>query len=374
MKNALDSALAAIAGETADPLVAAKVRGLMIGYDARWKDVEWECLCAEEEFHLPIINPETNRESRTFTHAGKRDGVIEYKPSGKRYLLEHKTTSEDISKPDAVYWRRLRIDSQLSHYLLANWQLGMKLDGAVYDVVRKPAIKPAAIDGKQYRDLVQNGRYFGFAVDDKATQLKAAQSSRECERLYALRLARLCIDEPDKYFQRRTFPRLDSEVLEFSEELWDIAKSIQEVRLSGRHYRNSAACVQWNTPCEYLSVCSGEDSLESDRWEHVDTLHAELPVLSGDHRDVLTNTRIQCFQQCRRKHQIRYELGIRRRDDDESDSLALGSLWHKALESWWLTFRRNPENVDNRISANAADGTDARLESGNFHKGERTPL
>jgi PD-(D/E)XK nuclease superfamily len=367
--SALDSALAAIEREEADALIKAKCIGLVHGYDARWRDVEWECLCAEEEFHLPIINPETNRESRTFTHAGKRDGVIRYVPSGKSYLLEHKTTSEDISKPDAVYWRRLRIDSQLSHYLLANWQLGMKLDGAVYDVVRKPAIKPSNIDGAQLKELLSWGTYYGFKVSTEDRSLK-----RENERLYALRLARLCIDEPDKYFQRRTFPRLDSEVLEFSEELWDIAKSIQEVRLSGRNYRNSSACVQYNTPCEYLSVCSGEDNLESERWQHVDTLHAELPVLSGDHRDVLTNTRIQCFQQCRRKHQIRYELGIRRRDDDESESLALGSLWHKALESWWLTFRREPANVDNRISANAADGTDARLESGDFHEGERTSL
>src|SRR3990172_5571427 len=116
---------------------------MIAGYDAKYRESLYRPLSVEEVFHVPIINPETGAASRTFTHAGKYDGVVECQ--GREYLLEHKTTSEDIEDPAGSYWRRLVIDSQVSAYVLANWQDARKLAGTVYDVVRKVTLRPKAI-------------------------------------------------------------------------------------------------------------------------------------------------------------------------------------------------------------------------------------
>lgn len=338
--TALSQALAAIDNAEADPIAAAKAAGLMRGYDARWRDVAWETLSVEETYHLPLINPETGRQSRTFTHAGKFDGIIRYTESGKTYLLEHKTTSEDVADPNSTYWRRLRIDSQVSAYVLASWQDGMKLDGTVFDVIRKPGIRPKNIDKEHLAELLHHGTYYGFELPDKSMR----SEKQETPYLYSLRLARDCIENPDKYFQRRTIPRLDSEVLEFGSELWDVGQAIAEARRTNRNFRNSGACLMYGSPCEYLSVCSDEDTIDSDRWQKADSVHSELPTIGGNGLDVLTNSRVRCFMTCRRKHLYRYELGVRRVDEDERESLAFGTLFHEALAAWWLFFKKEDSN------------------------------
>src|SRR5579872_5658882 len=174
LKHALD-AIAELSANADDGLPAAIARGLMRGYDSRWVDAGWTALAVEEEYHLPIINPDTSKPSRTFTHAGKLDGKAEF--GGKRFLVEHKTSSEEISDPNAPYWRRLEIDAQVSGYMLAQWQQGNKLDGTLYDVIRKPGIRPKQVT--------------------RGSRLETPEEFEE--RLYADTLER-----PEWYFQRRT--------------------------------------------------------------------------------------------------------------------------------------------------------------------------
>jgi hypothetical protein len=370
--NALRSALSAIEGEQADALVRAKVKGLLIGYHERWKDVEWETLSVEEEYELPLVNPETGRTSRTFRHAGKFDGIIRYKPSGKIYLLEHKSSSEEIADPAAVFWKRRKIDSQVSHYVLANLQLGILLDGTVCDVIRKPGIRPKEIVGEPFRTLVQQGIYYGFPVPDKTRRLL----KQEDEELYSLRLARECIKNADRYFQRRAEPRLNSETLSYAGELWDIGQSILEIRRTGRRIKNSDACLMYGTPCQYLGICCGEDTLESDRWERIDTIHEELPTIQSDGRNVLTNSRNRCLKSCEMKHHLRYELGVRRRDEEEREALAFGHLIHLGLAAWWLAFKKEPEDVNNANGNTASEVVRpaAGLERDNQQQGQEPPF
>lgn len=367
--TALQQALAAIAAEPADEIIAAKCRGLLIGYDARWRDVPWETLEIECEYRLPLYNPETRASSRTFETAGKLDGVIRWPESGKTYLKEHKTTSEEIADPNSPYWRRLAVDSQVSHYVLAKWQMAEKLDGTVYDVIKKPTIRPKQINGEPFRTLVQNGTYFGFDVPDKERRALKSEDAA----LYSLRLARDCIDNPSKYFQRRTIPRLDSDVAEYAQELWDIGQTIIDARRNDRHYRNSAACVQFNTPCEYLDICSGCDSPESDRWERVPNVHPELGIIDG--RDVLTNSRAKCFMLCRRKHFYRFELGLRKRDEEEREALQFGSLVHIGLAAWWSFFMKDNSNGNDSSNAAIAVARSAEgLERSDCHERKEPPF
>lgn len=352
MPNAIEAALAAIPADC-DELIAAKCRALMRGYDAHWSvamlcDAAWVTESTEETFHLPIINPETGAPSRTFTHAGKYDGVIRY--CGKPWLLEHKTTSESIEDPNATYWRKLVIDGQVSGYTLANWQDGRKVEGTVYDVIRKPTIRPKAITKADQKGIVSLGVYHGREVPDALREAVAHGQDHECPALYELRLTRDVLETPEAYFQRRPIPRLDSELLEYAGELWDVSKTIIEARAHNRHYRNPASCVTYSTPCEYLPICSGCDSPESQNWRRVENVHEELDGIEGDGRSILTNSRVRCFQTCRRKHQLRYELGVRRAVDEDREPLVFGKVLHEALRAWWDCYRAVESRADKRES------------------------
>lgn len=322
-------------GDESTRLIGAKCRSLMRGYDAAWASADWECECVETMYHLPLVNPETSRESRTFTHAGKYDGKVRYRPSGKRYILEHKTTSDSIEDPNAPYWRILQIESQVSSYALAAWQEGDKVDGTLYDVIHKPTIRPKKITKAEQKEMIQHGKYAGFDVP-KTYRL----FEQECHELYELRLLRDCLDNPAKYFQRRPIPRLDSDLIEHANELWEIGQAILDARNKGRHFKNHRACFTYGSPCEYLPLCCGADDEDSDRWQKSESVHAELPLLDGDGRSVLTNSRVGMFQTCRKRHYYRYEVGLHRRDEEQREALFMGTVIHAALEVWWSHFSK----------------------------------
>lgn len=360
---AIDERIPASHQDEAALIIRAKLRALMMGYHARWTNAGWETIEVESEFHLPIVNPSTGAASRTFTQAGKKDGVVEWPATGRRMLLEHKTTSDDIADINAPYWRRLTIDSQVSHYMLAEWQDGRKLDGTLYDVIKKPTIRPKDITKADQKVLMARGTYCGHQVPIRLREL-----TRENADLYELRLLADTMERPDFYFGRRTVNRMDSEIGEFAGELWDVGQSILDARNNDRHYRNDASCMAYGTACEYLGVCSGHDSIESDRWQRAESVHAELDG-AGDGRSVLTHSRIKCFQTCRRKHYFRYELGVKRRDEEDREALFFGSVFHEALAAWWSCFRKGNSYGDGNAAIEAAETTANGL--GEFGPNER---
>jgi len=350
--NALTNALNAIDRHSKDELIAAKVRGLMIGYDARWASSPCKMIGVEEVFHLPVVNPKTGKSSRTFTQSGKFDGVLEI--GGRNYLLEHKTTSEDIADPDAPYWGILDIDSQVSSYALANWQMGRKLDGTIYDVIRKPGIRPKDISKAQQKLIVSHREYCGFEVPVEIALAVSQGQERECCKLYEIRLAAETLENPEKYYQRRIIPRLDDDLAEYAAEMWDVGQSLLHARQNNAHYRNSGACMNYNTPCTFLGVCRGYDSIDSDKWKRKELRHSELPVEFDDGGlNVLTNSRIKCFQTCRRKHLYQYEMGVERIDAEEREALALGTLMHHGLEAWFKTFMKGGADAPSSENSSA---------------------
>jgi hypothetical protein len=330
----LDAISAAVAGDPDDKhqLIAAKCRGLLCGYHERWKGIPIEVLEVEQIVTADLYNIETERRSRTFSIAGKLD--LRAIRNGRRVIFDQKTTSEDIEDPSGTYWKQLIIEAQPSHYMWLEWMNGLKADEAVWDVVRKPSISPKQITKVEASRAASSGKYFGMDLAEQ--DYAAVYSGRESLAMYSARLAYDCsVERPERYFQRRTIPRLDSELRDYAGELWEHSQEIIHARATGRWARNSGACLLYGRPCEFLGICSGHDTADGDNWRKRKNVHSELPGLEGDGRDVLTNSRIRCFQTCRRKHFLRYELGIERVREDESEVLWFGDLWHKGQEAWW---------------------------------------
>ena len=338
-REPIEAMAAALEAANTDPLSVWKVRALLTGYHERWKAADLQVLTVEEVFQLPIVNPDTARSSRTFTQGGRFDLTVHY--DRRDWLMEHKTCSEDIADPSAPYWKRLAIDSQVSMYALANWQDGRKLDGTIYDVIRKPTIRPKQIPKAEQKLLVE-GKYCGFDVTAGDLDDAIQNEFRETPRLYGCRLLRDTLDEPQKYFQRRPVPRLDSEILEWAGELWQVAQDMRQTELDGHHYRNSGACMNYGRPCDFLGICSGYDTPESDKWKQREQAHPEVNLPN----DVLTHSRIRCYQTCKRLHHLKYNLRLERADDETAEALVFGQLLHKALEAYYLALKESQKCQD----------------------------
>ena len=84
---------------------------------------------------------------------------------------------------------------------------------------------------------------------------------------------------PDYYYQRFEVPRLESDLEEFQEELWMVAKDIIECRRSNRWYRNTNNCRMYNSLCPYYGMCSGETDISNgcpDGFRQAESAHEEL--------------------------------------------------------------------------------------------------
>ena len=341
----LQAAYDAIDAAHPDEITRAKLRGLMAGYEARWSDQAYHVVSLEEVVESDLFNPATNKRSRLYRLAGKLDAVVYRDNPDHLILLDHKTTSQDITSPDAPFWPHLQIDGQVSHYNLILWQLGRKVDGAIWDVTRKPCIAPKKLTKAETTSVVGTRRYFDREVSPES--LAALQlEPRETPELYEARLAYDCSRErPEWYFQRRTIPRLDSEILEYAEETWGLAHEIADCRKLTRHIRNPGACMLYGSPCKFLGICSGMDRPDSGKWVKKECVHEELEgSIQGDGRDLLTTSRMRCFQVCNRKHFYSYVMGITRVDAEEREVLTFGKTWHKATEAWWSFFQEVDEN------------------------------
>lgn len=321
----LNAALSAVESADAPDQMIASISGLLIGYDARWRDEQrkMRLTAVEEQYTSALVNPDTGAPSKTWKICGvldKRVGAVIY---------DHKTTSSDITDPAGFYWKQLTIAGQPSHYELIARLNGMDVERIVWDVTRKPRIKPKTLPKKEQGLIAETGHYCGFAVSEATL---AAGLVRENDELFCQRVARDCLDRPDQYFARRSVPRTAGDLTEYAVELWQIGCEMRDDRRRGTAFKNPAACYSYGTPCEYLPLCAGEDLETSDRWQPRST-----PENHIGGADVLSHSRIQCWQTCRRKHRYRYEVGIER-FGERSEALDFGSLWHRAMDAWWTAF------------------------------------
>jgi len=359
MNTALDKALAVLdtfsQEDESTALIVAKCRGLMRGYDARWRYAGYVATTVEQIYQAPLYNPKTQAQSRTFTMAGKLDVMAEI--HGRTFIIDHKTTSQDIEDPNAPYWRQLAVEGQVNHYYLLQWVNGIKPDGAVWDVIRKPTISPKKLSKADVAGVMARQTYCGARMSmDTLTSLQTCE--RETLEMYEARVTHDCtVERPGWYFQRKPVQRMNHEVHEYASELWEHSQEILHTRQRQKETgqlppRNSGACLLYGSACKFLGICSGHDTPNSDRWKQKQSVHNELDGNVAADKSALTNSRVRCFQTCRRKEYYEYELGIERQDREESEALFFGSVIHEGLRAWW-------EHYLKPVEISHVNGTDA---------------
>lgn len=215
-----------------DEQVIAIISGLLAGYYHHWGDAtnEGETL-PEQEFRHPI------ERSMTFDSAGKIDCII--KGQNRIKLLEHKTTSDDLSE-DSMYWHRLKFNMQLYQYFFGAKSLGYEIDEVTYDVVRKPMIQIK----NSIPELDEAGRRIVIGPDGNRVYKKdgtpresadtktgaVVKTRRETKEEFSQRLADDCIARPEFYFARKQVPVLMSDLEAFTDQRLEIGKQILHYR------------------------------------------------------------------------------------------------------------------------------------------------
>jgi hypothetical protein len=352
MPTPLEAAIAVVDAEPEYTLRQATVRAMLCGYDHKYGDQQdrYKIHRVEEFVSSPLYNPATGAKSRTFINAGIVD--VDLEDGAGHGIMDHKTTSDSIEDADGAYWQQLIVESQLDHYLLLKHINGEKADWAVWDVMRKPGIRPRALTKAEQKELEASGRYFGapFPADIVRAALADGRESLE---LYEARLIAECVENNDRYFQRRRITRLAGAIATYAEELWDNGQEFVTTRQTKRRGRNSGACMNYGRACTYLPLCAGHDTTDSGNWRPKAYVHGELPIFDDGQqgRSILTNSRIRTFQTCRRKEYYAYELAIERNDPEEVEVLAFGTLWHKALAAYFNTIKE----IQNNGNTNTTD-------------------
>lgn len=257
----LANAFFAVAGKAFDGFEQAKVEEMLRAYDARWCDSfeVYEVLGIETPFNAPLLNPETMHPSRTWTLAGKMDGVIRRRSDGRILVLEHKTTVEDITYDSQDYWAALAMDGQISQYVLGAESLGHKVDEVLYDVLRKPMIRPLLATPVESRKYKADGTLYANQRDRDETPDE-----------YRARLREVLADP--KYLARHSVPRTLGQVEEFLYDAILQSASMRESARTGRSFKNPEACHRMGT-CSFWSVCSTgstPDTFPADFVKHED--------------------------------------------------------------------------------------------------------
>jgi hypothetical protein len=218
---------ARILAEEKDEFTRAKAEAMLVGYTAQWAEQSVKIISTQVGFRVPILHPETGEAHPEFEYTGALDALAWV--NGRKMVLESKTSGEDIS-PGSGYWQRVvALDPQVSMYLLASEQDGLDVVGCLYDVAKKPELRP------------KKGETAGDYRDRCAMDIAS---------------------RPDHYFQRREIVRLESEARAYQQDLWDYACMLTEAERIGRFPRNPDHCRKFGRPCEYLAVCMGEADID----------------------------------------------------------------------------------------------------------------
>lgn len=247
-----------------DPYQHATARALMDAYDRMYEHQELETVAVEAAFTAPLMNPDTGGVSKTWTLSGKIDAIARETDSGRLVIVEHKTTSSDLDQT-SDYWPKLAIDGQVSGYYLGAMAMGHDVQDCIYDVIRKPTMKPRKATPVESRKYTKAGAIY-------AGQYETDETTEEWE----VRLTQDIAERPDRYFARKRVVRTESDMADYLFDMWAVGRNIADAENLGRYPRNPDSCSGFGT-CEYFPVCSGMASIDDPvLYKTIETPNPEL--------------------------------------------------------------------------------------------------
>ena len=229
--------------EGLDQWDVARANAMLAAYDALYRET-WDHARGADTTKVEILLRRTidvplRREIASVEIAGTADGLIEL--DGELWLLEHKTSNEDLSL-GGDYIRRLQWDSQLTHY----FALEPRIVGVIYDVLKKPRLKPLLAPPEDKKDgtLYAKQRLTDEIVAEFYERCLVHILDDASNYLSMIRIMRTEEDQHREWLYHRAW----------------IRKLISEEEA----IPNRSSCTKYGRPCDYLGVCNGYEAIEDD--------------------------------------------------------------------------------------------------------------
>lgn len=285
--GALTVAQAVLAAQSCELIDRLKLQVLITGYHLRWAEeaAHYDVLGVELQFEGPLTNPKTGRASQLWKLAGKLDVLVRDRRDGLVRVVEHKSSSEDVS-PGSDYWRRLKMDGQVSVYFEGGRILGHEVYAVLYDVIgklRHDFVQVPVLDelGNKVVHNAQGERVRTAQGKWRQTGDKDAgftlQTRPETAEEFQARIAGVVAEAPEKYFSRAEVHRLEQELADGITDVWQLGQSLRDEEIAERFPRNPDACMQPGRTCPFFAACAGEASLDDQRlYVQSDDVHPEL--------------------------------------------------------------------------------------------------
>ncbi len=263
-------------GDATDPFELVKSECLLAGYTARWADSDLKTIAVEKNFNLPTTISENGQPKSVFI-SGSIDVIAQSKGEVSRrepslHIVEHKTTSSDISA-GSDYWRHVvALDSQISTYDAAAKAMGFDVRDTIYDVIRKPELQPLKATPEESK------KYTKPTKAEPIPRLYATQrETDETPEEYRERLTKDIIARPDWYYARKTILRLDHDNEEHARDVVQTAEMIRHAEQRDAWPRSPNACERYRRLCDFFPVCGGESSIDDGtRYQTKTKQHEEL--------------------------------------------------------------------------------------------------
>lgn len=240
-------------------------RAMMAGYAARYAREEFAVVQVQKEFEGVIRNPATGCVSRTFTIAGKVDGVV--RVGEELFLLEHRTASS-IS---GDYLDRLWTDTQIALYSFFLREAGLPIVGVIYNVLLKSRLQQRQGETEEEFET----RRSALAAKNKSGRSTAQRQEPESDEEFQARLAEWYA-RPEAFHRERIYLSADRLAM-LQDEVWEITKQYLDAKRRGKWLMNTSHCFSFQRPCEYLPYCqSGFNPIVRDNLFEVAAPHEEL--------------------------------------------------------------------------------------------------
>jgi hypothetical protein len=271
-KGNLDKALAEVeakmrSAEEYDPWLAIKLSTVLYGYNARWNPtfIKYEVLGVESEFYSDLLDLD-GKKVEGVRIGGKIDGIVLDLDTGKKWVVEHKTSSEDLTA-GSNYWAKLRMDSQVSIYIDGAATLGHQVEGVLYDVLKKSKLKPHLATPMDKRKFKKDGALY-------ANQRANDETLEE----FSDRVAAEITENVDSWYARTEVVRTEQEIRDARADLYYATMAMIEDEKRPDSPRNTSACFQFGA-CPFLGVCDRSvDLFTSGKFTNEGGFHPELSV------------------------------------------------------------------------------------------------
>lgn len=260
-----------------------------------WQNDPIEFLASEIPFNLPLHEPRTGMplSMKLVQRVGKIDHIVKWNDA--ICSLERKSTSRSIA-PDSDYWDKSKKDTQVSMYALAmrdlresgqlatlkplplkEGEMMPRYGNTLYDVWKKPTIKPAMLTQKETQEFLDTGSYCGqpfgaiwlnrgvegeearITVNDAAVKVEMGKKGfaiRETPEMFGARLLQDMYERPSHYFVRREIARTQEELRDFRRELFAIYQAQSMFSRTGCWFSNESQC-RATFACSYINICYG---------------------------------------------------------------------------------------------------------------------